>query len=148
MTLSALFFGNGTEIVHWKDGPTTRGTFDIVSSCVITLILCAWTAVHLNIAPPGESWRPMLRKTGWLLLALLAPEMVAYTAWWVDPSIINIHTPCTGVEYGSSKSYANCSLGIKDKQRAWLYGKLTRRWVTQIHSNHQSVSRYMLVSSR
>ena len=81
--MSSLVFGNGTDIVHWKESSTTRGTFDILSTCVITMLLCVWTAVHLNVQPPGEVWRPRLRKVGWLVLALLAPEMVAYTAWWV-----------------------------------------------------------------
>lgn len=79
--MSSLLFGNGTDIMHWKPSPNTRGTFDILSTCVITMLLCVWTAVHLNIPPPGSVWKPRLRKFGWLILALLAPEMVAYTAW-------------------------------------------------------------------
>ena len=47
------------------------------------MLLCVWTAVHLNISPPGSVWKPRLRKVGWLILALLAPEMIAYTAWYV-----------------------------------------------------------------
>ena len=81
--MTSRIFGNGTNIVHWEASPQTRGTWDILSSCIITLILCVWTAVHLNISPPGSFWEPKLRKVGWLILALLAPEMVAYTAWYV-----------------------------------------------------------------
>lgn len=79
--MSSLLFGNGTDVVHWRASPTVRGTFDILSSCIITMLLCVWTAVHLNIPPPENWWKPKLRKVGWLVLALLAPEMVAYTAW-------------------------------------------------------------------
>lgn len=80
--MSALLFGNGTNIVHWKASPTKRGTFDILTTCIITMLLCVWTAVHLNIPSPDEGfWKPKFRKTGWLILALIAPEMVAYTAW-------------------------------------------------------------------
>ena len=79
MSFSLLLFGNGTNIVHWKPSPTTRGTFDIFT----TLLLCIWTAVHLNICPPNTQWRTQSRKVGWLILALLAPEFVAYTAWYV-----------------------------------------------------------------
>ena len=81
--MSTLLFGNGTDIVHWKPSPSARGTFDILSTCIITMLLCVWTAVHLNVPPPGSAWVPRLRKIGWLILALLAPEMVAYTAWYV-----------------------------------------------------------------
>lgn len=80
--MSSLLFGNDTDIVHWKPNPNSRGTFNILTTCLITLLLCVWTAVHLNISPPGSFWRPFLRKVGWLILALLAPEVVAYTAWY------------------------------------------------------------------
>ncbi|KAM0805981.1 hypothetical protein BDR22DRAFT_194100 [Usnea florida] len=80
--MSSRIFGNGTDIVHWQPNPQTRGTFDILSSCMITMLLCVWTAVHLNVPIPGTVWGPRLRKVGWLVLALLAPEMVAYTAWY------------------------------------------------------------------
>ena len=82
--MSSLIFGNGTDIVHWQPNPQIRGTFDILSTCIITMLLCVWTAVHLNVSPPGTVWAPRLRKIGWLILALLAPEMVAYTAWYVS----------------------------------------------------------------
>ena len=81
--MSSLLFGNGTDIVHWKPSSETRGTFDILSTCIITMLLCVWTAVHLNVSPPGNVWTPRLRKVGWMILALLAPELVAYTAWYV-----------------------------------------------------------------
>ena len=80
--MSSLLFGNGTDVVHWKSSPNSRGTFDILTTCIITMLLCVWTAVHLNVSPPEEGfWKPKLRKAGWLILALLAPEMIAYSAW-------------------------------------------------------------------
>lgn len=81
--MSSLLFGNGTDIVHWQPSPSKRGTFDILSSCIITMLLCVWTAVHLNISPPESTWRPRVRKVGWVIVALLAPEFIAYTAWYV-----------------------------------------------------------------
>ena len=81
--MSSRLFGNGTVIVHWQPSPSTRGTSDILSECIVTMLLCVWTAVHLNVPRPGSVWGPRLRKLGWLILALLSPEMVAYTAWYV-----------------------------------------------------------------
>ena len=85
--LDAMFnaFGNATQVPpkRWRDEPTTRGTWNILSSCLITLSLCLWTTLHLNIPRHKEgAWRQKIRKTGWLLLGLLAPEMLAYTAWY------------------------------------------------------------------
>ena len=81
--MSSLLFGNGTDFVHWRPSPNTRGTFDILTTCIITMLLCVWTAVHLNISPPESFWGPKFRKVWWLILALLAPELIAYTAWSV-----------------------------------------------------------------
>ncbi|MDI1486220.1 MAG: hypothetical protein OHK93_005446 [Ramalina farinacea] len=66
---------------RWEPDPNTRGTWTIVVSCVITLALSAWTALHLNV--PAQQGRQGLRwrKAKWLGLGLIAPEVVAYVAW-------------------------------------------------------------------
>jgi hypothetical protein len=80
-------FGNATESIAWVPNPTTRGTSNILQSCLITTSLCVWTALHLNLKEQNDptflrisyqTWR----KTGWLIIGLLAPEMVVYTAWY------------------------------------------------------------------
>ncbi|MCJ1268560.1 hypothetical protein MMC22_008448 [Lobaria immixta] len=65
---------------HWQDGPNTRGTWNIISSCVITLCLCLWTALHLNIPEHHGTISQGWRKVWWLFIGLLAPEMVVFTA--------------------------------------------------------------------
>ena len=76
-----LFHHNSTiPPWHWEDGPNTRGTWDIISSCVITLCLCLWTALHLNIPEHRGSTNQRWRKLGWLFIGLLAPEVVVFTA--------------------------------------------------------------------
>jgi hypothetical protein len=73
----------------WEPPPSKRGSFQILSSCLITLGLCIWTALHLNVpehdnGPKRSSWDPrgwigkqQWRKVGWLVLGMLAPEMVS-----------------------------------------------------------------------
>jgi hypothetical protein len=81
------FFANATESVSWVLNPTNRGTSNILQSCLITTSLCVWTALHLNLKEHDD---PMFlrisyqtwRKAGWLIIGLLAPEMVVYTAWY------------------------------------------------------------------
>ncbi|KAK4443628.1 hypothetical protein QBC34DRAFT_498867 [Podospora aff. communis PSN243] len=71
------------EILGWVQEPDGRGTFSILKSCVITLVLCVYTALHLNI-PPGNSSATFLfwRKTKWILVGLFAPEILVYVAWF------------------------------------------------------------------
>lgn len=82
-----MIFGNGTDTVSWTPEPTKRGTFSVLSSCILTTLLCVWTAVHLSIPEyedldrPWYKKRQLWRKVKWLFIALLAPELVAYTAW-------------------------------------------------------------------
>lgn len=43
------------QYLAWNAGPTTRGTISLLLSCVLTLVLCVHTAVHLNVSAPGTS---------------------------------------------------------------------------------------------
>lgn len=66
----------------WVPDPDNRGTWSLLYSCVFTLVLCVWTAIHPNIPAQGESQaRQFCRKMGWVLAAILAPEFGAFTAW-------------------------------------------------------------------
>ena len=81
--MSSVVFGNPADRVNWKPSNESRGTWDILSTCLLTMILCVWTAVHLNVPPPGAAGFLILRKLGWLFMGLLAPELVAASAWYV-----------------------------------------------------------------
>ena len=72
----------------WVPEPTTRRSWGILSSCTATIVLCVWTALHLNIPGPSESkqriwWRDSIwwRKVKWVCIGIFAPEVVLYTAW-------------------------------------------------------------------
>lgn len=66
----------------WVPEPQGRGTLSILYTCTFTLVLCVYTAVHLNIPPAGEPRRlQVLRKIKWMFIAIFAPEVVLYTAW-------------------------------------------------------------------
>ncbi|KAJ4294115.1 hypothetical protein N0V90_007805 [Kalmusia sp. IMI 367209] len=79
----------------WVPGPTTRGTLNIIFTCVITLFLCVWTTVQVNIEPPQDNinntlfrlipplenkWLGKLlagrivRKLGWSCVTIIVPE--------------------------------------------------------------------------
>ena len=71
-------FGNASTSppARWKAEPYERGTFGILSTCIITLGLCVWTAIHLNVPARNGHLRQLLRKVGWMVLGFLAPELV------------------------------------------------------------------------
>jgi len=77
-------FGNSStnDTVAWQPEPTTRGTFGVLSTCLITISLCIWTAVHLNVPTHKGSVGQTIRKVKWLVIGLLAPELVLFTAWY------------------------------------------------------------------
>lgn len=59
--------------------PTGRGTVGVIWSCIFTLALCVWTAIHGDITPKPTIVRRTLYKMVWMLVALLGPEVaVAY----------------------------------------------------------------------
>jgi hypothetical protein len=72
-----------TEIApSWVPEPEGRGTWKLLYSCVFTLILCVWTAIHLNIPPAGETWiQHWTRKLKWVLIGIFVPEIVVCEAW-------------------------------------------------------------------
>ncbi|KAF2434361.1 hypothetical protein EJ08DRAFT_582328, partial [Tothia fuscella] len=53
------------------------GTYGLLVTCLTTIILCVWTAVHLNLPEHKKSAQQIWRKFGYLALGLFAPEIVA-----------------------------------------------------------------------
>ena len=80
--LTQNFTALRTDIApSWVPDPDNRGTWSLLYSCVFTLVLCVWTAIHLNVPSYHESQLSQwLRKSKWVLLAIIAPEFCVYTA--------------------------------------------------------------------
>ncbi|KZT04741.1 uncharacterized protein LAESUDRAFT_282252 [Laetiporus sulphureus 93-53] len=58
-----------------------RTTYDIIYSCLTTVIACVWSAIHPDIMyPVGASWRAGLRRVGFMLAALIIPELYVLQA--------------------------------------------------------------------
>jgi len=78
----------------WVSGPTTRGTLNIIFPCIITLFLCIWTTVQVNIEPKDNENKNLfklipalenkwlgkflasriVRKVGWSCVTIIVPE--------------------------------------------------------------------------
>lgn len=109
-------FGNSTNIVSWVDEPNRRGTQEISTSCIVTIFLCVWTALHLNLphrTNAKQAWyakRQLWRKIGWLVMTLLVPEMTVYTAWFQRREAkrlknLNINSPSNQEKWGMKHAF-------------------------------------------
>ncbi|KAG0697661.1 hypothetical protein DFH29DRAFT_856633 [Suillus ampliporus] len=72
---------------------TTRTLWSIVSSCVLTIFGCVYTAIHPNIPSPKDSpIRILRRRLGIMLMALIAPELIVIWAMrqWLSARDVTI----------------------------------------------------------
>lgn len=77
-----LHVHGSTDIVIREAEPSTRGTFTLLSNCIITLSLCVWSCVHLNLpGTDGRSGPNFLRRLSWITGALIVPEYLILTPW-------------------------------------------------------------------
>ena len=72
---------NGTATVRLADGwvspPNERGTLDIVENCLLTIILCSWSALCLNVPPPKKNnWSFTRLRINWMVFTIFFPEVV------------------------------------------------------------------------
>lgn len=69
-----------TIVTSWVPSPELRGTISILQSCLLTLVACVYTALHLNV-PRKTDWKHvLLTKLKWVVLTVLAPEVVLFSA--------------------------------------------------------------------
>ena len=65
-------------LVHgWVPEPHGRGTYSILWSCLATIFLCTWSALHLDIPNRHGRWFLLFRKVRWMFIALIMPEFIA-----------------------------------------------------------------------
>ena len=71
---------NETLIHGWVPEPSTRGIWSILWSCLATIFICTWSALHLDVPKRHGRWYLSFRKLGWMLIAATAPEFFVYKA--------------------------------------------------------------------
>jgi hypothetical protein len=80
--LGNITFLNEETAPAWVPPPKARRTLNILNTCIITLTLYVYTAVHINVPPPGAGkWWRYLHLGKWTVLGIFPPEVVLYTAW-------------------------------------------------------------------
>ena len=71
----------GPSAPAWVSDPSGRGTHNLISSCVTTLVSCAFTVVHINILPESSKIQVFFVRIVWMAIAILAPEVVLWCAF-------------------------------------------------------------------
>ena len=70
------------EFVSFVSDPSGRGTLSLIISCLLTLVLCVWSALHLNVPPQSRTRiKEFWTYVAWILAGVYAPEMVVFAAW-------------------------------------------------------------------
>ena len=78
---------NAVTAQGWTSSPNGRGTIDIIWSCALTIFLCSWTVLCLNIPPPDWSLLKYTNQKNLIACeGILGPEFVFQTALgqWVS----------------------------------------------------------------
>jgi hypothetical protein len=61
----------------------TRTLWDIISSCGLTLFVCTWTAIHMDIPSRTSGiFHQLFDRPGLMLITFLAPEIIVGLAAW------------------------------------------------------------------
>lgn len=98
----------------WVSEPNGRGTWGLLQSCLITLGLCVYTALHLNIPPiatgdghpkPRYWGRVDWRRVRWVAMAALAPEFVLVMAYRQWSCARELRKQINNLEVGSLQPY-------------------------------------------
>ena len=85
---SQLLAANGNKTLFnseiapaWATTSNVRSTSDLLWTCVLTLVICVFTVIHINVPQPNETaFLYLRRKVKWAIFAVLAPELVLFTA--------------------------------------------------------------------
>lgn len=82
---------------QWVSASNFRGTMDILQSCVLTLVACVYTALHLNILDRRSWFSQLARKGRAVFITVLQPEIALlsaagqlYQAWESKNAMIDL----------------------------------------------------------
>ncbi|KAI3611655.1 hypothetical protein WG66_007704, partial [Moniliophthora roreri] len=79
---SSLLADSTSAPTLWMPEPTFRGTFGIFSLCLSTLVICVWSAIHMDIPTKRSSMlRSFISGVAWMVSALFCPEVLLFIAF-------------------------------------------------------------------
>ena len=67
----------GVLIHGFVPSPEGRGTIEVLESCLVTIVLCSWSVLFLNVPAEKDSRFTRFRaQAWWMLFTILFPEML------------------------------------------------------------------------
>ncbi|KAI9849073.1 MAG: hypothetical protein M1838_000274 [Thelocarpon superellum] len=127
---------NASDTVGWVPDPNGRGTLSLLISCVLTLGLCVWTAVHLNVSPENEThMREYYRHSKWLFLGIFGPELLLFAAWrqWNSAKAM----VCAHRDVYSTPGKAD--IETSDREKGMIPGPARKHAWTMVHGFYGSM---------
>ncbi|KAK8073247.1 hypothetical protein PG994_004146 [Apiospora phragmitis] len=117
------------DITAWAPSP---------HSSILTTSLCVYSSLHLNVPPPGRSHkRRLLEKLPWTVVAVLAGEIVvftafaqAYAAWRLQRDLARLSSTTTAAEDEEGRRYlpSSRSMTMTTAKYHQLQGEQRRLW--------------------
>lgn len=78
---SAQNNSTSTALEGWQFNDGSRSTWDMVWTCLLTMVACTWTALRPAVPKRDDSNTVILARKAWQwFIAILAPELMAYVA--------------------------------------------------------------------
>ena len=86
LSLGPLAKFGSDDVVPWVPETDYRTTWDIVVTCLSTLTICAWSAVHLDIPTTKSKGRKLLARICWTVVRILCPVIM------LNHAVSQLHT--------------------------------------------------------
>ncbi|KAL7933303.1 hypothetical protein V8C35DRAFT_327997 [Trichoderma chlorosporum] len=75
------------ETVGWQSGGCYRSTWNIISTCLSTIVACTWSIQHLNLPARDDSgWKKTKRKIKWMII-IENNKPVEWPWWFRNPPL-------------------------------------------------------------
>lgn len=116
------------KYVGYVKDPNGRGTISLVLSCLLTLVLCVWSALHLNVPERNRKGVTTIWiNFRWILAGIYSPEMVVFAAWrqWCSARMLNGHVQSLLEEQDAGRHDSNATGSAKGPQQCTVTWSMT-----------------------
>lgn len=95
--------------------------------------LCIWTSLHLNVPQHGKESRQKYHQLGWMILGLLAPELVVWNAWEQRKKVKQLSNWMQEEGFMAEQTTRQYEADLRDSDEGLDYNGRNHAW-TDVHS--------------